>query len=142
MIHDAEHRLQEYLEIHPELRHEWEHSHKLKNDPRVNALGRFLRKTSLDELPQLWNILKGEMALVGPRPIPEREIPYYGDKFSLYCKAVPGLTGLWQVSGRTNTTYKQRITLDCYYIRHWTPWLDIIILLRTLPAVIKGNGAC
>jgi len=121
---------------HPELRAEWEQNHKLKNDPRVTGVGNFLRKTSLDELPQLWNVMKGEMSLVGPRPIVEAEIPKYQDGYGIYLKVVPGLSGLWQVSGRNDTTYGERVYLDCYYVRNWSVWLDIYILARTVSVVL------
>ncbi|MBF2003476.1 MAG: undecaprenyl-phosphate galactose phosphotransferase WbaP [Synechococcales cyanobacterium C42_A2020_086] len=141
MVQDADHALKDYLEKHPELRHAWEQDQKLRHDPRVTRVGRFLRRTSLDELPQLWNILRGEMSLVGPRPIIEEEIPRYGDKFSLYTKVIPGLTGLWQVSGRNNITYEERVSLDAYYVRNWSVWLDVYILMRTVWVVLTGEGA-
>jgi len=141
MFQDADARLQEYLQKHPELRQEWERDFKLKNDPRVTRVGRFLRRTSLDELPQLWNVLKGEMSLVGPRPIVEAEVPRYADSFDLYQKVTPGMSGLWQVSGRTDTTYGERVALDTYYVRNWSPWLDAYILGRTVRVVIMGKGA-
>jgi Undecaprenyl-phosphate galactose phosphotransferase WbaP len=141
MEQDAEVRLQHYLHQHPELQESWEREQKLKNDPRVTRVGRFLRHTSLDELPQLWNILKGEMSLVGPRPIIDEEVPRYGEKFSLYTKVTPGLTGLWQVSGRNNITYEERVNLDAYYVRNWSIWLDVYILIRTVWVVVSGEGA-
>jgi Undecaprenyl-phosphate galactose phosphotransferase WbaP len=141
MVQNADHALKDYLEKHPELREAWQRDQKLRYDPRVTRIGRFLRRTSLDELPQLWNILRGEMSLVGPRPIVEEEIPRYGDKFSLYTKVIPGLTGLWQVSGRNNITYKERVSLDAYYVRNWSVWLDVYILLRTIWIVLTGEGA-
>lgn len=141
MVQDADQLLREYLSRHPELREEWERDQKLKNDPRVTRVGRLLRKTSLDELPQLWNVLKGEMSLVGPRPIVEEEIGRYGSHFSLYTKVRPGLTGLWQVSGRNDTTYAERVSMDAYYVRNWSPWLDLYILARTTWVVLFGRGA-
>jgi Undecaprenyl-phosphate galactose phosphotransferase WbaP len=141
MMQDADRRLAEYLERHPELREEWEQDQKLKNDPRVTRVGRFLRKTSLDELPQLWNVLRGEMSLVGPRPIVEEEVKRYGPLFNLYTKVRPGLTGLWQVSGRNDTTYAERVAMDAYYVRNWSPWLDLYILARTVWVVLFGKGA-
>jgi Undecaprenyl-phosphate galactose phosphotransferase WbaP len=141
MVHNAEDVLQDYLDHHPELRESWEREHKLKNDPRVTSIGRFLRRTSLDELPQLWNILRGEMSLVGPRPIVDEEVKHYGDKFELYSKVTPGLTGLWQVSGRNNITYEERVNLDAYYVRNWSVWLDCYILMRTIWVVLFGEGA-
>jgi Undecaprenyl-phosphate galactose phosphotransferase WbaP len=141
MVQNADYALKDYLERHPELQEAWERDQKLRYDPRITRIGRFLRRTSLDELPQLWNILRGEMSLVGPRPIIEEEIPRYGDKFSLYTKVIPGLTGLWQVSGRNNITYQERVSLDAYYVRNWSVWLDVYILLRTVWVVLTGEGA-
>jgi Undecaprenyl-phosphate galactose phosphotransferase WbaP len=141
MVQNADKVLKEYLEQHPELKESWEKNHKLMDDPRVTRVGRFLRRTSLDELPQLWNIMRGEMSLVGPRPIVDEEIWRYGDKFSLYTKVSPGLTGLWQVSGRNNITYEERVNLDAYYVRNWSVWLDVYILVRTIWVVAFGEGA-
>lgn len=141
MVRKADDALKDYLEQHPDLREAWERDQKLRYDPRVTRVGRFLRRTSLDELPQLWNILRGEMSLVGPRPIIEEEISRYGDKFLLYTKVIPGLTGLWQVSGRNNITYEERVSLDAYYVRNWSVWLDMYILLRTVWVVLTGEGA-
>lgn len=141
MVHNADQALQEYLKQHPELAESWHKNQKLLEDPRVTRIGKFLRRTSLDELPQLWNILRGEMSLVGPRPIIEDEIWRYGDKFTLYTKVVPGLTGLWQVSGRNNVTYEERVKLDAYYVRNWSVWLDLYILARTFWVVAFGEGA-
>jgi Undecaprenyl-phosphate galactose phosphotransferase WbaP len=141
MVQNADGVLQNYLDRHPELRESWEKDHKLKRDPRVTRIGHFLRRTSLDELPQLWNILRGEMSLVGPRPIVDEEIPRYGEKFELYTKVSPGLTGLWQVSGRNNITYDERVNLDAYYVRNWSVWLDLYILMRTVWVVAFGEGA-
>ena len=141
MAKNADRTLESYLDAHPELRQSWERDHKLRNDPRITRVGRFLRQTSLDELPQLWNILRGEMSLVGPRPIVDEEIQRYGEKFGLYTKVTPGLTGLWQVSGRNNLTYEERVSLDAYYVRNWSVWLDLHILIRTVWVVISGEGA-
>lgn len=141
MCENAEMILQDYLGKHPELCAEWMRNRKLKDDPRVTWVGRLLRRTSLDELPQLWNILVGEMSLVGPRPIVADEIPKYGEFFELYSKVRPGLTGLWQVSGRNDTSYDQRVVLDTYYVRNWSGWLDIYILARTVRVVLAGKGA-
>jgi Undecaprenyl-phosphate galactose phosphotransferase WbaP len=141
MVPNAAKSLQDYLEKHPELQDAWEKDHKLRRDPRVTRVGSFLRRTSLDELPQLWNILRGEMSLVGPRPIVDEEIERYGNKFPLYTKVIPGLTGLWQVSGRNNITYQERVNLDAYYVRNWSVWLDIYILIRTIWVVVTGEGA-
>ena len=123
------------------LREEWLRDRKLRHDPRITRVGRFLRKTSLDELPQLWNVLRGEMSLVGPRPIVEEEVASYGQNFSLYCRVTPGLTGLWQVSGRNAVSRRDRVRLDSYYVRNWSPWLDLHILVRTAWVVLTGQGA-
>jgi Undecaprenyl-phosphate galactose phosphotransferase WbaP len=123
------------------LREEWLRDRKLRHDPRITRVGRFLRKTSLDELPQFWNVLRGEMSLVGPRPIVEEEVAAYGRNFSLYCKVTPGLTGLWQVSGRNEVSLRDRVHLDSYYVRNWSPWLDLHILARTAKVVFTGQGA-
>jgi Undecaprenyl-phosphate galactose phosphotransferase WbaP len=123
------------------LREEWLRDRKLRHDPRITRVGKFLRKTSLDELPQVWNVLRGEMSLVGPRPIVEEEVAAYGRNFSLYCRVTPGLTGLWQVSGRNEVSLRDRVHLDSYYVRNWSPWLDLHILARTAKVVFKGQGA-
>jgi Undecaprenyl-phosphate galactose phosphotransferase WbaP len=123
------------------LREEWLRDRKLRCDPRITRVGRFLRKTSLDELPQFWNVLRGEMSLVGPRPIVEEEVAAYGMNFSLYCRVTPGLTGLWQVSGRNEVSLCDRVRLDSYYVRNWSPWLDLHILARTAKVVLTGQGA-
>jgi Undecaprenyl-phosphate galactose phosphotransferase WbaP len=141
MSQDADRMLAEALAADPELLQEWQTTRKLRYDPRLTRMGRFLRKTSLDELPQLWNILLGDMSLVGPRPICEEEITRYGHKFPLYTKVVPGLTGLWQVSGRNDTSYDERVELDTYYVRNWSPWLDFYLLARTIRVVLTGAGA-
>ena len=120
---------------------EWEKDRKFTDDPRVTKLGKFLRKTSLDEIPQIWNIFVGEMSLVGPRPVTEPELTKYG-KYSDYVLSVkPGLSGMWQISGRSDTGYEERINLDTYYIQNWSVWLDIWILIKTVGVVIKGKGA-
>ncbi len=141
MVTNADAALEQYLEENPELRDEWERDHKLKNDPRVTAVGRFLRKTSLDELPQLWNVLTGDMSLVGPRPIVDKEVSRYGRSFDLYTRVKGGLTGLWQVSGRNDTSYEERVQLDVYYVRNWSVWLDLCILFRTIAVVLLRKGA-
>jgi len=141
MLRNADQVLKEHLEKHPELREEWERYQKLRNDPRVTRVGRLLRKTSLDELPQLWNVLRGEMSLVGPRPIAQDQIRKYGEKFALYARVKPGITGLWQVSGRNETTFEERVALDTYYVRNWSIWLDLYILARTVWVVISCKGA-
>lgn len=141
MVPDADLKLKEYLESSPSARAEWQASHKLKNDPRVTWLGRILRHYSIDELPQLWNVLKGEMSLVGPRPIVAEEIHHYGDRFDPYTWVRPGITGLWQISGRSDTTYDERVSLDEYYVRNWSIWLDLYILARTGASVLQRKGA-
>ncbi|HLK48484.1 MAG TPA: undecaprenyl-phosphate galactose phosphotransferase WbaP [Bryobacteraceae bacterium] len=141
MVVDADAVLGSYLKERPELKEEWMRGRKLRNDPRMTRVGRFLRRTSLDELPQLWNVVKGEMSLVGPRPIVPEEIPAYDHEFGLYAQVLPGITGLWQVSGRNDTTYQERVALDTYYVRNWSPWLDVYILARTVQAVCGCRGA-
>jgi Undecaprenyl-phosphate galactose phosphotransferase WbaP len=141
MVLDADAALSEYLRCHPGLRAEWIRDHKLRRDPRVTSIGRYLRKLSLDELPQLWNILKGDMSLVGPRPITSKEIHRYGPQFDLYLRVVPGLTGLWQVSGRNNTTYRERVSYDEFYVRNWSIWMDLHILCLTVKTVLTTDGA-
>ncbi|MFN3739286.1 MAG: sugar transferase [Thermodesulfovibrionales bacterium] len=141
MYRDAEERLKEILDSNPQVREEWERTWKLKNDPRVTPVGKFLRKTSLDELPQIFNILKGEMSLVGPRPYLPHEVEKIGERMEICYSVLPGITGLWQVSGRSNTTYEERVALDCWYVRNWSLWLDIVILLKTIKVVIKKEGA-
>lgn len=141
MVQNADQLLQTYLAKSPELRAEWLATHKLKNDPRITRVGAILRKTSLDELPQLWNILIGEMSLIGPRPIVDAEVEKYGDCFELYTQVRPGLTGLWQVSGRSDTSYEQRVELDKYYVLNRSLKLDIQILWKTVFVVLKKDGA-
>ena len=141
MVPDAEAKLEQYLKSHPEARKEWEETFKLTNDPRVTKLGAFLRKTSLDELPQLWNVIKGDMSLVGPRPIVKKEIPRYGEHFKEYCSVLPGITGMWQASGRSDTTYAERVAMDTWYVHNWSVWLDIMYLAKTFSAVIHSKGA-
>lgn len=142
MYTDAENRLSELLEKNTEVKNEWDKNWKLKNDPRVTWIGRFLRMTSLDELPQIFNVFKGEMSLVGPRPVTQDEIDkYYKDMAeSCFC-VMPGITGLWQVSGRSNTSYDYRIALDSWYVKNWNLWLDIIILFKTVKVVMRKEGA-
>jgi Undecaprenyl-phosphate galactose phosphotransferase WbaP len=123
------------------MREEWLRNRKLRQDPRLTRVGRLLRRASLDELPQLWNVLRGEMSLVGPRPIVEEEVATYGQSFSLYCRVTPGITGLWQVSGRNAISVPERVCLDSYYVRNWSPWLDLLILARTARAVLSGQEA-
>jgi Undecaprenyl-phosphate galactose phosphotransferase WbaP len=133
--------LHEHLRSNPEAYTEWLQSHKLRNDPRITGVGAFLRKTSLDELPQMWNVLTGSMSLVGPRPIVAAEVEKYGEYFADYCMVTPGLTGLWQVSGRSDTSYKQRLALDRQYVQNWSLTNDALILAKTLTTVVKQHGA-
>jgi Undecaprenyl-phosphate galactose phosphotransferase WbaP len=133
--------LEEYLSCHPNARAEWNKTHKLRHDPRITPIGRFLRRYSLDELPQLWNVLSGHMSLVGPRPIVAAEVEKYADSFECYCRVKPGLTGLWQVSGRSELTYDERVALDCDYVNRWSLRRDLKILLRTFSVVLTQDGA-
>ena len=142
MARDAEARLSRMLAADPVLRAEWEQSHKLARDPRVSCLGAVLRKTSLDELPQFWNVLKGDMSLVGPRPITAAEMVLYGPHIAAYLSLRPGLTGLWQISGRSGTSYADRVALDVRYCLTRSFRMDLGILLRTVRVVLTGHGAC
>lgn len=141
MVCDADQRLQSLLDDDPEAALSWERDHKLKDDPRITWVGKFLRKTSLDELPQLLNVLRGEMSLVGPRPIVADEIIRYGADYHYYQNARPGMTGLWQISGRNDVTYEERVRLDVWYTRNYSPWLDIVLLFKTIPMVFRKDGA-
>jgi Undecaprenyl-phosphate galactose phosphotransferase WbaP len=141
MVVNGDEILKRHLSENEEARAEWERDHKLRNDPRVTRVGKILRKTSLDELPQLWNVLKNEMSLVGPRPIVQAEVSRYGTAFSEYTRVKGGLTGLWQVSGRNDTTYDERVRLDTMYVRNSSVWLDLFILYRTVGVVLFGSGA-
>jgi Undecaprenyl-phosphate galactose phosphotransferase WbaP len=141
MFTNGDEVLENYLDTYPEIREEYETTQKLKWDPRITRIGRFIRKTSLDELPQLWNVLTGDMSLVGPRPILLEEEAKYGEYYWLYTMVSPGITGLWQVSGRSNTSYEERLQLVAYYVRNWSLWLDIYLLLKTIRIVLFGRGA-
>ena len=141
MVDNADDCLARCLQQDESLRQEWLRNHKLKDDPRITWIGRILRSTSLDELPQLWNVLRGDMSLVGPRPIIEGEIEKYQQMYRLYTRVRPGITGMWQISGRNSTTYEQRVELDSYYVRNWSPWLDAYILARTVRTVLLREGA-
>ncbi len=141
MVPDAQRVLRKYLAEHPEAREEWERDFKLKDDPRVTRIGAILRKTSLDELPQLLNVIKGEMSLVGPRPIVRAEIEKYGDYFYDFCLVPPGITGIWQVNGRSDTTYEERVRMDSWYVHNWSVWIDMVYLLKTIGVVLKRKGA-
>jgi Undecaprenyl-phosphate galactose phosphotransferase WbaP len=141
MVPNAESVLRGLLRAHPELRDEWTENHKLRNDPRITPIGRFLRATSLDELPQLWNVLIGDMSLVGPRPIVRAELLRYGRSGATYLSVRPGLTGLWQVMGRSDTTYRRRVAMDKYYVSHQKLLMDVYILILTAGVVFKRVGA-
>ena len=138
---DADRILEKVLEQSPELKAQWEQQFKLKRDPRVTPIGAFLRKTSLDELPQFWNILRGEMALIGPRPIVQEEVKYYGKHFATFSSVKPGISGLWQVTGRSDIGYDERVGLDVFYVRNWSFWMDYYIFFRTFFVVLLGRGA-
>jgi Undecaprenyl-phosphate galactose phosphotransferase WbaP len=141
MVNDAGERLQKLLAADPKLREEWEASHKLKEDPRITGIGKVLRRISFDEFPQLINVLRGEMSLVGPRPIVEDEVVKYGEDYHRIFSVRPGLTGLWQVSGRSDRDYAGRVALDTYYLQSWSLWLDLWILYKTFGVVLRGKGA-
>lgn len=142
MCSDGDRVLREHLARNPADRREWETQRKLKDDPRVTRLGRVLRQYSVDELPQLLNVLKGEMSLVGPRPVVDEELARYGNKAAHYLAARPGITGLWQVSGRSATSYDERVSLDVRYVATWNFAGDVLILLKTVPAVVGARGSC
>ncbi|CDE90558.1 probable undecaprenyl phosphate galactosephosphotransferase [Clostridium sp. CAG:389] len=141
MIVGADEILKEYLANNEEARIEFEQNQKLKNDPRITKLGNFLRKTSLDEFPQFINILKGDMSLVGPRPIVDREIELFGDEMKTVHSVRPGLTGYWAANGRSDTTYEQRVKMEAYYAENFSLLLDIKIIVKTIKSVIKKEGA-
>lgn len=141
MHRDAEEKLKEILDKNEAVRTEWENTWKLRDDPRITRVGSFLRKTSLDELPQIFNVLKGEMSLVGPRPYLPRERANIEGSIQVICSARPGITGLWQVSGRSDTGYRYRVKLDSWYIMNWSLWLDIAIIFKTVRVVVKTEGA-
>ena len=141
MVSNSDEVLRELLACDPGARQEWERSQKLANDPRITPVGKFLRQTSLDELPQLINVIRGEMSLVGPRPIIPGELRRYGDKLGLYLQSRPGITGLWQVNGRSTCAYQERIEMDAHYVRNWSFSRDFVILLRTLAVVLARRGS-
>jgi Undecaprenyl-phosphate galactose phosphotransferase WbaP len=141
MVIDSQERLQKLLESDPEMKREWETNRKLRNDPRVTGIGKILRRLSFDEFPQLVNILKGEMSLIGPRPVTDSEVEKYGEDYKRIFSVKPGLTGLWQVSGRSDTDYNERVSYDTYYLQSWSVWLDVWILFKTFSAIVKGRGA-
>ncbi|WP_288921802.1 undecaprenyl-phosphate galactose phosphotransferase WbaP [uncultured Phascolarctobacterium sp.] len=141
MCIDAKEKLAELLENDPVAKAEWKRDFKLKNDPRITKSGAFLRRTSLDELPQIFNVLKGEMSLVGPRPVIEEELERYGEYVNDYLMVKPGITGMWQINGRNDTSYAERVCMDSWYVRNWSIWIDNLILWRTLKSVIRCKGA-
>jgi exopolysaccharide production protein ExoY len=141
MVPNADNVLSDYLDSNPEARAEWEACHKLRHDPRITRIGRFLRASSLDELPQLWNVLVGEMSIVGPRPIVVAEIDKYKSNFTTYCACRPGITGLWQISGRSDVSYQQRVALDTLYAKSRSLMLDVRIMASTIPAVLARRGS-
>ena len=142
MYVDAEERLEKLLKTDKNLQKEWESNFKLKVDPRVTKIGKWMRKTSVDELPQIWNVLKGQMHFVGPRPVIQEEIDqYYKEEAEYYYMVKPGITGLWQVSGRSDTDYAFRVNIDKWYVLNWSLWLDIVILIKTIKVVLKKDGA-
>jgi len=142
MYRDADLRLKSLLKEDERIKKEWENNFKLKNDPRITKVGKFLRKTSLDELPQIFNVLRGDMHFVGPRPVIQEEIDqYYKEEAEYYYMVKPGITGLWQVSGRSDTDYAFRVSIDKWYVLNWSLWLDIVILIKTIKVVLKKDGA-
>jgi exopolysaccharide production protein ExoY len=141
MVTDAPERLSRLLEKDPVAAAEWEINHKLRHDPRVTVIGDILRKSSLDELPQLFNVLRGDMSIVGPRPVTEDELERYDSSVGAYLACRPGITGLWQVSGRSTTTYSKRVACDAYYSRNWSMALDVKILIVTIPSLLVSDGA-
>ena len=141
MFVDADDLLASVLDSDLEARSQWEEFQKLENDPRITPFGQLIRRASLDELPQFWNVLKGDMSLVGPRPCIPNQDRFYGKYWAAYCAVRPGLTGLWQVSGRNRLTYGQRVQLDALYVQKWSLWLDLRILLKTVRAVVTGDGS-
>lgn len=141
MKQDSNDLLEALLETDSVAMFEWSETRKLKNDPRITSIGKTLRQTSLDELPQLWNVLRGDMSMVGPRPIVEDEVRHYGDRFEYYKAILPGITGLWQVSGRNDIEYSERVNLDVWYVRNWSIWTDIVIILSTIPVLFGKKGA-
>jgi exopolysaccharide production protein ExoY len=137
MVLEADEVLRQHLVANPVAAQEWLETRKLKSDPRVSCLGNVLRKSSIDELPQLFNVLRGDMSLVGPRPVLPDEIMRYGHRACAYLQARPGLTGMWQANGRNSVGYLGRIARDCYYARHWSLWLDLLLLIKTIPAIMN-----
>lgn len=141
MYEDSEHLLEQHLDSSPDARQEWTRTQKLRDDPRITPIGRLLRKTSLDEIPQLLNVLAGDMSIVGPRPIVDEERPKYGKYFPTYTCALPGITGLWQVSGRCDIDYPERVLLDVQYVERWSFWMELKILFKTIRVIFESKGA-
>jgi len=141
MCMDAEEQLRILLASDPAVRDEWERDFKLRNDPRITKIGQFLRKTSLDELPQIFNVIRGEMSLVGPRPVIQAELAQYKEDVDYFLMVRPGITGLWQVSGRNELAYDTRVYLDTWYVKNWSLWYDIAILFKTIKVVLERKGA-
>jgi len=142
MVTDAPERLRKLLESDPSAAAEWATNRKLRNDPRITAIGAILRKSSLDELPQLFNVLRGDMSIVGPRPVTDEELERYASSVGAYLSCRPGITGLWQVSGRSTTTYNKRVACDTFYARNWSLALDAKIMAVTIPALLVSDNAC
>ena len=141
MVPDGDRVLAQYLSDYPAEAHYWLYTQKLRRDPRIKRIGKIIRKTSIDELPQFWNVLTGTMSVVGPRPVLAQQVPMYGPSFSLYRQVRPGITGLWQVSGRNELPFSERVKLDKYVIQNWSVWLDIYILARTAGVLLTAKGA-
>jgi exopolysaccharide production protein ExoY len=141
MVVDSESRLRTLLDADPAAREEWELHRKLKSDPRITPLGSLLRNSSADELPQLINVIRGDMSLVGPRPVVSEELEHYGEHANLYLATRPGMTGSWQINGRSDVSYESRVALDAGYVRDWSLWTDLLILIRTVGAVIRQRGS-
>lgn len=141
MVANSDYVLHDFFQNNPEAVLEWQTTQKLKKDPRITSVGKLLRKYSLDELPQLFNVLKGDMSLVGPRPIVYSETINYRHKIFDYYMVRPGITGLWQISGRNNLSYKKRVQLDSWYVKNWSIWQDLVILFKTIPAVLRCDGS-
>lgn len=141
MVTDSQRALARHLELFPQARAEWKATQKLRNDPRITPIGRFLRITSLDELPQLINVIRGDMSLVGPRPIVQDEVERYASEIEAYAATRPGITGLWQISGRSDVGYDQRVQLDSQYVREWSFAGDLVILIKTVKVVVQRTGS-
>lgn len=141
MVVGADEILEKYLEENEYARKEFEENHKLRDDPRITKLGKFLRKTSIDEIPQLFNVLKGDMSLVGPRPIVDVEVPKFGNKIEVIHSVKPGITGYWAVNGRSNTSYEERVKMETFYVENYSLKLDLQIILKTIKTVLKKEGA-